>query len=86
VLKLVGCTFKDSADAPGSSKQKLQLVNPLLGGRQSDSVTSRVNVANGVNTRIRPAHIDVFAMVGALLFNKQFRNKTACQQPSCKVF
>ncbi len=86
MLQLVGCTFKDSADVPGSSKRKLQLVNPLLDGRRSDSVSSKDNVTNGVNARIRPARIDVFAMVGALLLNKQFRNKTACRQPSCKVF
>ncbi len=86
VLQLIGCTFKDSADAPGSSKCKLQLVNPLLGRRRSDSASSTDNIANGGNARIGPARIDVFAMVGALLLNKQFRDKMAYQQPSCKVF
>ena len=86
VLQLIGCTFKDSADAPRSSKGKLQLVNSLFSGRQSDGVLGKDNVANGINARIWPARVDILAMVGALFLHKQFRNKATCQQPRCKVF
>ena len=86
VLEFIGSTLEYSGYAPRSCKCKLKLVDYLLSRIRPYCLTSKNNVANRINLRVRAARINVFTMISTLLLNEQFCNFAADRQSGSKLF
>ena len=86
MLKFIGGTLEESSHAPRPCKSKLKLVHDLSSGVRPNCPSSKDDVANGINSWVWAARINVFSMISALLLNEQFCNFAADRQSGSKLF
>ena len=78
MLKFIWSTFLLSLDDPRASKCILQLAHPFLGRTGLNCASSKNDIADGVDTRIRATSIDELSMVSLLLLDEKFGNFVTC--------
>ena len=77
--------FEDPSDAPWSSVGILEFVDAAFGSIQTDSMTSKDHVTNGVRVGVWPMRIDELAVVGALFLDENTGNLAKGQEACGKI-
>ena len=69
MFEFVRRVFENCGDAPRSSEGVLKFVNVAFRSIQTDSASSKYNIANGIDVGVWSMGVDKLAMIGLLFLD-----------------